>query len=387
MTTTGASGPNDAPPAANATACPSGERFLALTEQAQCDLAMMLDYLTKTNLGVTLDQQKVAEATRLCAADVRELSDAERTRIWTLIDEFSPLMKGMTIEGLRLAQPHAMRVYVSRWLSVFILAAFVITLSLQYWALLGTKAVEHLESTDRKRMQTVDAINTMENANPELAKAMEREQRLALSTEYAHLRDRYDAIVTELCNAYHGLYQLNVIGATLVAWLNFSSPAAYWGYEGTCGAPPPRCEWRGKALECEPGELGRVQVRYGSEVMARASLEALKSLILPSLFATLGACMRVLRDRLQQYRERKIEPVQPWETRVRILLGTVVGSVLGFFYTPEFVGGQLAAIPLLGLAFFAGYNVDLLFLLFDKLANWWRMKAGRPEGSEQQGGS
>lgn len=385
MATASAKQANDTGTTANAAADPSGDRFQALTEQAQSDLAAMLAYLTKTDLGDTLDRQKVAEAAHLCATDIRLLSDEERTRIWTLIDELSPLMKGMTIEGLRVAQRNNMRVYVSPWLSVLILAAFVITLSLQYWVMMGTRTIEFLEATDRKRMQTIEAINTWENANPELAKARERDQIVALSTEYAHLRDRYDAVMTQLCHAYHGLYQLNAVGATFIAWLNLSSPTAYWGYEGACGAIPPKCQWRDTTLDCAPGELSQVQVRYGSEVMARASMDALKSLVLPSLFAMLGACMRVLRDRLQQYRDRRIEPLQPWETRVRVLLGTIVGSVLGFFYSPEFVGGQLAAIPLLGLAFLAGYNVDLLFLLFDKFTNWWRMKSGQSESNDRAG--
>jgi hypothetical protein len=368
-----------------ASSSPAGERFLTLTERAQGDLALMLEYLTKTNLGAGLDGQKVAEATRLCEADVRSLDNAERTRIWTLIDDFSPLMKSMTIEGLRVAQKRAMRVYVGPWLRWSILAAFLITLALQFWALMGTKALDGLDSTERSRRQAIDAINAMENANPELAKVQSRDQLLALSTEYVHERDRYDAVVTDLCFAYHGVYQVNSVWATLIAWLSLSSPAAFWGYEGACGAAAPNCQWRDERLECAPGERSRIQIRFGTEVMARASVDALKSLVLPSLFAMLGACARVLRDRLSQYRERRIEPVQPRETRVRILLGTVVGGVLGFYYTPDFVGGQLAAVPLLGLAFFAGYNVDLLFMLFDKFTQWLRAKTGKPESNDRTG--
>jgi hypothetical protein len=363
----------------------SGEHFIALTEQAQSDLALMLEYLTKTNLGGTLDRQKVAEAARLCAVDIRTLSDEERTRVWTLVDEFSPLMKSMTIEDLRVAQKPAMLVSVGPWLRSSILAAFIITLSLQFWVMMGTKAIDGLESVERKRMEMIDVINTMENANPELAKARDHDQRIALNAEYSQMRDRYDAVVTQQCYAYHGLYQLNSVWATAVAWINLSSPIAYWGYEGACGASAPNCQWRDSTLECAPGERSQVQVRYGTEVMARVTIDALSSLVLPSLFAMLGACMRVLRDRLQQYRDRRIEQMQPWETRVRILLGTVVGSVLGFFYSPQFIGGQLAAIPLLGLAFLAGYNVDLLFMLFDKFTQWLRGKAGGAEANERSG--
>lgn len=373
----------------------SDARFLAITEKAQKDLCLMVSYLTRANLKGAIACERISEAATLCSRDVRSLSHEERGRIWILVQEFSPHLGSMSVEDLREAQEDPQgapkKVYISTAAGIGILVALLATLFMQIYAILGTRSLNLIEQSNRDRMDVVESINTMENANPALGEARKRGELLALSAPYVHLRDHYEALNTKLCFAYHGLYQWNAGWGTAVAWANLTSPIRYWNFESECGAGKAACEWRGDELVCEPGGRSRVQVRYGTEVMARSVLDALQSLILPALFAMLGACIRLLRTRLQQFQDRRVTVPQPWETRVRILVGTVVGSVLGFFYTPGVVGGQLAAIPLLGLAFLVGYNVELLFMFFDKMTGWLRGKVGgdgegsgerRPSGGE-----
>ncbi len=357
----------------------SDERFLGITEKAQQDLCVMVSYLTRADLKGAITCEKVSEAATLCGRDVRSLSDEERGRIWILVQEFSPHLGAVSVDDLRRAeadpQGSPKRVYISTGAGIGILVALLATLLMQIYAILGTRSLNLIEQTNRDRMDVVESINTMENANPSLGDPpRKRAELLALSAPYVHLRDHYDALNTKLCYAYHGLYQWNATWGTAVAWANLTSPVRYWNFENECGAEKAACEWRGDELVCEPGGRSRIQVRYGTEVMARSVLDALQSLILPALFAMLGACIRLLRTRLQQYQDRKVSTPQPWETRVRVLVGTVVGSVLGFFYTPGVVGGQLASIPLLGLAFLVGYNVEILFMFFDKMTGWLRGK-------------
>ncbi len=88
--------------------------------------------------------------------------------------------------------------------------------------------------------------------------------------------------------------------------------------------------------------------------------------ILPALYGLLGASMFLMRDMLNM----QTAPVSAFAATIRIALGAMAGIIIGWFSVPT--GGQAAstttisAIPF-GLAFLAGFSIDLLYSLLDRL--------------------
>lgn len=74
-----------------------------------------------------------------------------------------------------------------------------------------------------------------------------------------------------------------------------------------------------------PGRADRanIQVKYGSESIARSLTLDLQILLLPILYSMLGAGVWLLRDHQVQVSERRLRPVQLGEYAQRILLGAV----------------------------------------------------------------
>ena len=102
-----------------------------------------------------------------------------------------------------------------------------------------------------------------------------------------------------------------------------------------------------------------------------AMLELTKSYLLPGLYGVLGALAYVMRTH-QASRRRNSLLDTTGDYFARIILGLVAGVAIGLFLKPEPMNGtaETASIAMLtpvALAFLAGYAVELLFNVMDRL--------------------
>jgi hypothetical protein len=97
---------------------------------------------------------------------------------------------------------------------------------------------------------------------------------------------------------------------------------------------------------------------YANSVTANVALVwgAIGIIILPVLYALLGACAAVLRAFTQQLTARTFAPT--YATPARFYIAGIGGGVIGLFNN---VFGQTLSVSPLALAFLVGYATDIFF--------------------------
>jgi site-specific DNA recombinase len=88
--------------------------------------------------------------------------------------------------------------------------------------------------------------------------------------------------------------------------------------------------------------------------------------VLPVLLGLLGSMTYVLRRYLRCIGDRLLTPLDLREYILRVVLGAVFGVTIGFFTNA--IPSQLGALGAPGLAFLAGYGVEVVFRMLDGLA-------------------
>jgi len=334
--------------------------FLEKTERAQEDLLKIIEYLAQRRALRQDDKvakQEIEAAANLCAHPVPLMSDEERQRVWSAFDAFSHRITPATVEGLREYENHRALPWQFRW---FLGALLVVTILIQIHTLFGVQTLNAIDARSKEQAVVYEQINRMHEANNDLigvkleAGGSVREADRKQNPIYTHLRDKSAAINNEKKNHYNALYQWNAAWALPIAKLSGEDPAAYW-----------KCQCDGKPCTAEC--TGDRQVLYGSESIARALVLDLQILVLPVLYSALGAGVWIVRNHLAQVAERRQRAAQPGEIGQRILLGAVLGGLVGALYMSDEIKSQLGSLPLLGLAFLVGYNVEMVFSVLDRV--------------------
>jgi hypothetical protein len=107
----------------------------------------------------------------------------------------------------------------------------------------------------------------------------------------------------------------------------------------------------------------------------KAKINLLVTWLLPGLYGLLGACVYLLRELVFRHGSKLSEDRRIVGTLLlplRIALGGLAGIIIGWFWIPGSIGNSNSAvIPIssvpFGLAFMAGYSIDTLFLLLDRV--------------------
>ncbi len=99
-------------------------------------------------------------------------------------------------------------------------------------------------------------------------------------------------------------------------------------------------------------------------------LSKFATLVIPFTYGTLGACAYLLRISEKRLHNRTFESRRIPEHRNRIVLGTLCGGVIVMF-VKELPGneGAVLAVTQGALGFIAGYSIDLLFDVIDRIIN------------------
>ncbi len=95
--------------------------------------------------------------------------------------------------------------------------------------------------------------------------------------------------------------------------------------------------------------------------------QAIRLYVLPLLYGLLGACLYVLRTLSNDIRSLSYTSAQKTLYRLRIYMGTLAGLVIGWFLQPIQAPTDFQYLTPFALALLAGYSVDLLFAVMDRL--------------------
>jgi len=87
----------------------------------------------------------------------------------------------------------------------------------------------------------------------------------------------------------------------------------------------------------------------------------------PFAYGAFGATVRMLRITEIRLRERSFDPRRLTEHRNRLVLGTLSGGVIVLIFSSGGVGETDVKLTEAALGFLAGYSIDLLFSLLDRL--------------------
>ncbi len=129
------------------------------------------------------------------------------------------------------------------------------------------------------------------------------------------------------------------------------------------------CDPQKEACNCSSRDTGAYQacLNISRETTTKLVLSILQRYILPLLYGLLGASVYILRTLSSQIRTRTYSEACNIDFRIRLYLGTLGGMVSAWFINPEVAGGLVKTLSPFAIAFLAGYSVELLFAVMDKI--------------------
>lgn len=109
---------------------------------------------------------------------------------------------------------------------------------------------------------------------------------------------------------------------------------------------------------------------------ARITIIAVAAFFLPSVYGLLGSCIWVIRRRMRQLSTSSYTHHTSWLDVTRLSLGPIAGFSIGLLMKTDGGNGQLdqsisllANLGPLGLAFIAGYGIEILYNNLDKVVS------------------
>jgi hypothetical protein len=129
------------------------------------------------------------------------------------------------------------------------------------------------------------------------------------------------------------------------------------------------CDSSKESCNCSSRDAGAYQacMDISRESTAKVVLSILQRYILPLLYGLLGASVYILRTLSSQIRARTYTEASNIDFRIRLYLGTLGGMVSAWFINPEVAGGLVKTLSPFAIAFLAGYSIELLFAMMDKI--------------------
>ena len=140
---------------------------------------------------------------------------------------------------------------------------------------------------------------------------------------------------------------------------------------GAVKGPPPGGSEPTTTKRTEGAVLAAVDTDIAENVnliRSRAILSTMNQYVLPLLYGLLGALAFILRTLGRELRAITYSPASNTAYVLRWPLGMLAGITIGWFFDPATLQG-VASIQPLALAFLAGYSVELLFALLDRIVS------------------
>jgi hypothetical protein len=368
--------PAPAAPAARAAPAPPANTTLARAVDNTLDL---IAYACRT--ATTLDPKDVDAV--IAARDAgSKITQAQQTTFWLASTAVAKAVAPVTIETLGASSPltqtgespavAAARKYRHR--TIWTLAAL---LACQIYWLIGATITSdikdikgRLESAARDREKATVALSVLD---PKAANYQETKQRLE-----AELREFDYRIAAERVSAstnFSVLHNWN-LGHSILLYradppAGVRVPAPPSRYAGAITATP--------KPEAQPQAPEQEQVYYlweftkenvGELQTSQITLTALLKYILPILYGALGASAYIVRSLANELKTSTYSLSSTIGYQLRFYLGAVAGLSIAWFTSDAKSAenaGILQSLSPLALAFLAGYSVELLFSVLDRL--------------------
>lgn len=324
------------------------------------------DSVTKAVIAADHAQGPAEEASAEGGAPANAVSPEIELAFWKAFRQLAVAVSPVTVQSIRatvdthssLASPLLLRasgkavsdarwsVFKYRWLALFFL---IVLLSIQMFWVVGVSLTgdtvsltEQIATLEQERRDLI--AETDDDA--EIERIIEEDGRL--QAEMTELRGW-------LTGSYQSLRDWNRMWASFVFYVPFlTSP-----YESEAFG------------ELRPEAQNRIEVTSAEFV-----LQALAAYVLPLLYGLLGAFAYVLRDIAREVRDVTFSAESTIRYGLRLSLGLLSGIAVGLLLTPG-SGENGNAVPSevldlktlspLGLAFVAGYAVELIFAAMDRI--------------------
>ena len=308
------------------------------------DSKQLLDYCLRHGRPVT---KEVIGTLVEASHDMAALRDpATEVRFWEAF--------GVVSKAAAPATPESLRFGVSFWRTHFTtiigwiaaLFALVLVVALQSYWVVGTSLLGDVS----KHRGEYDAI---------VKSIIEQRREPAVLLDQAEAGTRVQRIET----LYHELRQVNARLQTGMDSLHHWNRA--WGVvSAALWSTPPFMSEEYTVLS----NYGKALVNADN---AELFLRILYSYILPMLYGILGACVYVVRESASDIRACTFTYESVTYYLSRVVLGPIAGVAMGWLLTPDQPAasetGALRALGLPVLAFVAGYSVNILFILMDRI--------------------
>lgn len=106
---------------------------------------------------------------------------------------------------------------------------------------------------------------------------------------------------------------------------------------------------------------------HATRVIGSFVFAVLQSYVLPLFYGCLGALTYVLRELIEETRNRTFRKESRMAYAVRVVLGIVAGLAIGWFFSGGTIKVESFSITPAALSFVAGYSVEILFSIMDKI--------------------
>ncbi|RWX57059.1 hypothetical protein [Photobacterium chitinilyticum] len=132
------------------------------------------------------------------------------------------------------------------------------------------------------------------------------------------------------------------------------------------------------SIDLPEQKLHQFRIAFFAHVLAaEAVLTMLQNYLLPLLYGLLGAFIFVLRNLLQQIKSLTYTNAREVGFRLRLTLGSLAGMITGWLFKPDAAMEVITLSPM-AIAFVAGYSIELLFALLDRIID--SVKRSLPKG-------
>lgn len=363
---------------------------------AQRDLLLMVGHAVRTPPFRSLPNEEIGYVVKIVSADTTKLDQQNASQIFRSLDYFSRYLSPATLDGLRFAHKKKNNIQLISILQIYcIFGLLFITIMLQCYALFGNIAISKIDNNADTIVSIQREIQAMQAALPVLRNTKEQvgdSQNPLLTlvnnnnykvsdnqlTTYLHKQDALKGAEFNQCNTYQTIYKFNWPWGVAVAFIQLRDPRSYWGEElclsDYISTNKQNISFTGinkifstKKQACDERNHAGCQIAYGGEFEARYIVKILDIIVLPVLYSMLGAWVWVIRDRYGRMKQRNLIESDLEFPIGRLCLAAALGSVVGFFNTATVFGATAASVPLAGLGFIVGYNVEIVFRWLDGL--------------------
>jgi hypothetical protein len=322
------------------------------TEKTVRGTQLMLQYVANKGLKISPEIINVITFTKEKIERSKKLTPKEEAKFWIAYSELSNQIQPVTVKSLKCIREefgvykgifrkkkisYAERVQgkYRRW-SSWVLFLVIVTQVVWLWQ---TYLFKQVSSTNKSLKVVYGKLYEKPNDHSSVVEAIELEGSLTIEKKKLH----------NLIQPFHLLCK---------------------NFHLECIVDPKKVAYSGTYEKAKKYDI-LFEEGYLSNMQAlNFSIEILSLYLLPIFYGLLGSCTYILRviayeiDKQIYVREHDIQYA------LRILLGTFAGFVIGWFISSDTEmqnGFSPAKLSPFAIAFVAGYSVELLFTLLDKI--------------------